>query len=97
MHSMSSWIIIGSWCIVVRTLCSWNVLLYSRIYVHIMLGRDVRWYNWVISVHSVSEGIIIISWCIVLHALCERVKLICSRIYMQIMLGRDIRWYYWIV
>ena len=41
MHSMSSWIIIGSWCIVVRTLCSWNVLLYSRIYVHIMLGRDV--------------------------------------------------------
>ena len=73
MHSMSSWIIIGSWCIVVRTLCSWNVLLYSRIYVHIMLGRDLCWCDWIVLVQEVYERIIIISRCIVLHTLCERV------------------------
>ena len=92
MHSMSSWIIIGSWCIVMRTLCSWNVLLYSRIYVHIMLGRDVRLYNWIISVHSMSSWINIISWCIVVHShkLRERIVLLNSRIQVHIMLAWDV-------
>ena len=48
---------------------------------HIMLGRDIRWYNWIVCMHEVSCWIIIISWCIIMH----------------IMLGRDIRWYNWII
>ena len=89
---MSSWINISSWCIVVRTLCSWNILLYSRIYVYIMLGRDVRWYGWSFCVHSMSSWIDISSWCIVVHRpkLRERIVLLNSRIQVHIMLARDV-------
>ena len=72
---MSCWTIIISWCIVLHTLCERNVLLYSRIYVHIMPSRDLRWCDWIVEVQEVFERIIIISWCIVVHTLCERVLL----------------------
>ena len=35
-------------CIVVHTLRDRYLLLYSRIYVHIVLGRDLCWYGWII-------------------------------------------------
>ena len=65
MHTLCSWIVIISWCVVV----------------HIMLGRDIRWFDWIVYVHTLCSWIVIISWCIVVHT----------------MLGRDIRWFDWIV
>ena len=38
-------IIVIRGCIVVHTLCDRYLLLYSRIYVHIVLDRDLRWYG----------------------------------------------------
>ena len=75
MHAMSYWTIIISWCIVLHTLCKRNILLYSRIYVHIMPGRDLCWCDWIVQVQEVYERIIIISWRIVVHTLCERILL----------------------
>ena len=76
MHSVSEGIIIGSWCIVLHALCERVKLFYSRIYMQIMRGRDIRWYNRIVEVQEMSEGIIIGSWCNVVHTMCEGVLLL---------------------
>ena len=60
-------IIIIRGCIVMHTLRSRYLLLYRRVYVHIMLGRDIHVLEWISSMHRVSSGIIISGWCIVVH------------------------------
>ena len=39
---------------------------------HIMRGRDVLEYHWIVDMLSLSYRIVIVSWRIVMHTLCER-------------------------
>jgi hypothetical protein len=91
MRSLSYRIVVVSWCIVMHTLCQRYLLLYGRIIVQIMRGRDVLECDWIVDMYSLSFWNVIVSWCIVMHTLYERFLLLNGRIRLHIMRGRDVQ------
>ena len=52
---------------------SYRIVIVSwRIVMHVLCGRDVLEYHWIVNMCSLSYRIVIVSRRIIMHTLCER-------------------------